>query len=75
MSIEIKIPSVGESIQEAVLAEWFKQDGEAVRKDEVTPKRAPRASVVMLGPKATENPLSGSLANQTSGSVVWAETK
>ena len=31
---------------------------EAVRKDEVTPKRAPRASVVMLGPKATENPLS-----------------
>ena len=31
---------------------------EAVRKDEVTPKRAPRASVVILGPKATENPLS-----------------
>jgi len=30
---------------------------EAVRKDEVTPKRAPRASVVILGPKATENPL------------------
>jgi 2-oxoglutarate dehydrogenase E2 component (dihydrolipoamide succinyltransferase) len=34
MSIEIKIPSVGESVQEAVLAEWFKQDGEAVRKDD-----------------------------------------
>ena len=34
MSIEIKIPNVGESIQEAVLAEWFKQDGDAVRKDE-----------------------------------------
>uniref|UniRef100_UPI000A7CDEB1 biotin/lipoyl-containing protein n=1 Tax=Desulfosarcina cetonica TaxID=90730 RepID=UPI000A7CDEB1 len=34
MSIEIKIPSVGESVQEAVLAEWFKQDGDAVHKDE-----------------------------------------
>ena len=34
MSIEIKIPSVGESIQEAVLAEWFKQDGDVVQKDE-----------------------------------------
>ncbi|MGA6924711.1 MAG: 2-oxo acid dehydrogenase subunit E2, partial [Desulfosarcina sp.] len=34
MSIEIKIPSVGESVQEAVLAEWFKADGDTVRKDE-----------------------------------------
>ncbi|RTZ95189.1 MAG: dihydrolipoamide succinyltransferase [Deltaproteobacteria bacterium] len=34
MTIEIKIPSVGESIQEAVLAEWFKQDGDSVQKDE-----------------------------------------
>jgi len=34
MAIEIKIPSVGESVQEAVLAEWFKQDGDTVRKDE-----------------------------------------
>lgn len=34
MTIEIKIPSVGESVQEAVLAEWFKQDGDVVDKDE-----------------------------------------
>jgi 2-oxoglutarate dehydrogenase E2 component (dihydrolipoamide succinyltransferase) len=34
MAIEIKIPSVGESVQEALLAEWFKQDGELVKKDE-----------------------------------------
>jgi 2-oxoglutarate dehydrogenase E2 component (dihydrolipoamide succinyltransferase) len=34
MSIEIKIPSVGESVQEAVLAEWFKQDGDTVHKDD-----------------------------------------
>ena len=34
MAIEIKIPSVGESVQEAVLAEWFKADGDVVEKDE-----------------------------------------
>ncbi len=32
--IEVKIPSVGESVQEAILAEWFKQDGDVVEKDE-----------------------------------------
>lgn len=34
MKIEIKVPSVGESITEALLAQWIKQDGAAVRKDE-----------------------------------------
>jgi 2-oxoglutarate dehydrogenase E2 component (dihydrolipoamide succinyltransferase) len=34
MEIEIKIPSVGESVQEAVLVEWYKNDGDAVQKDE-----------------------------------------
>jgi 2-oxoglutarate dehydrogenase E2 component (dihydrolipoamide succinyltransferase) len=34
MAIDIKIPSVGESVQEAVLAEWFKQDNDLVKKDE-----------------------------------------
>ncbi len=34
MAIEIKIPGVGESIQEALLAEWFKKDGDHVKKDE-----------------------------------------
>jgi len=33
-SIEVKIPSVGESVQEAILAEWFKEDGDVVEKDE-----------------------------------------
>jgi len=33
-TIEVKIPSVGESVQEAVLGEWFKQDGDMVEKDE-----------------------------------------
>ena len=34
MAVEVKIPEVGESIQEAMLSEWFKQDGDAVEKDE-----------------------------------------
>jgi len=34
MEIEIKIPGVGESVQEAVLAQWYKKDGDMVRKDE-----------------------------------------
>ncbi|UCH22405.1 MAG: 2-oxoglutarate dehydrogenase complex dihydrolipoyllysine-residue succinyltransferase [Deltaproteobacteria bacterium] len=34
MLIEIKVPSVGESVTEAVLVQWFKQDGDVVRKGE-----------------------------------------
>ncbi len=35
MKIEIKVPEVGESVQEALLAEWYRQDGDTVRKGEV----------------------------------------
>lgn len=34
MKVEIKIPEVGESVQEAVLAQWFKSNGEKVEIDE-----------------------------------------
>jgi 2-oxoglutarate dehydrogenase E2 component (dihydrolipoamide succinyltransferase) len=34
MKVEVKVPSVGESVTEALLAEWFKKDGDRVRKDE-----------------------------------------
>ena len=34
MQVEIKVPSVGESITEAILAQWFKQDGDVVHKGE-----------------------------------------
>lgn len=34
MVVEVKIPTVGESVQEAILAEWFKQDGDQVARDE-----------------------------------------
>lgn len=35
MSIEIKVPSVGESINEVTLTKWLKKDGEWVERDEV----------------------------------------
>lgn len=34
MTIEIKVPSPGESITEVVIARWLKKDGDVVRKDE-----------------------------------------
>ncbi|MCL6524687.1 MAG: 2-oxoglutarate dehydrogenase complex dihydrolipoyllysine-residue succinyltransferase [Thermoflavifilum sp.] len=34
-SIEVKVPSVGESIQQVTLAKWLKSDGERVELDEV----------------------------------------
>ena len=34
MIVEVKVPSVGESVTEALLAQWFKNDGDAVNKDE-----------------------------------------
>jgi 2-oxoglutarate dehydrogenase E2 component (dihydrolipoamide succinyltransferase) len=33
--MEIKIPEIGESILEALVASWMKEDGEAVNKDDV----------------------------------------
>lgn len=33
--MEIKIPEIGESILEALVASWMKEDGAAVRKDEI----------------------------------------
>ncbi len=35
MEIEIKVPSVGESITEVTLASWVKKDGDTVKQDEV----------------------------------------
>jgi 2-oxoglutarate dehydrogenase E2 component (dihydrolipoamide succinyltransferase) len=34
MKLEIKVPSVGESVREAVLAQWYKRGGDRVRRDE-----------------------------------------
>ncbi|MGQ0741863.1 MAG: 2-oxoglutarate dehydrogenase complex dihydrolipoyllysine-residue succinyltransferase [Alphaproteobacteria bacterium] len=34
MSIEIKVPAMGESVTEATIAKWFKKEGDAVQRDE-----------------------------------------
>ena len=34
MSLDIKIPAVGESITEVTIGRWLKKDGEAVSADE-----------------------------------------
>jgi len=35
MSLEMKVPAVGESISEVILSQWLKQDGDYVEMDEV----------------------------------------
>ena len=34
MSIDIKVPAMGESVTEATIAKWFKKEGDAVKRDE-----------------------------------------
>ena len=34
MSIQIKVPAMGESVTEATVARWFKKEGDAVSRDE-----------------------------------------
>jgi len=34
MALEVEVPSVGESVTEALLAQWYRKDGERVQKDE-----------------------------------------
>ena len=34
MKIDIKVPQAGESVTEAMISEWFKEDGDQVEKDE-----------------------------------------
>ena len=34
MSVEIKVPTLGESITEATVAKWLKQEGESFKIDE-----------------------------------------
>ena len=35
MKVDIKVPSVGESVTEATIAEWSKKNGQAVKRDDV----------------------------------------
>ena len=35
MSIEVRVPTLGESVSEATVATWFKKPGDAVKADEM----------------------------------------
>ncbi len=35
MQLEVKVPEVGESVREGILAQWFRRDGDMVRKGEL----------------------------------------
>jgi 2-oxoglutarate dehydrogenase E2 component (dihydrolipoamide succinyltransferase) len=53
MSIEIKVPAMGESVTEATIARWLKREGEAVQKDEpVVELETDKVSVEVPSPAA-----------------------
>src|SRR5689334_3861888 len=53
MSIELKIPAVGESVQEVQIGRWLKQPGEAVQEDQsVVELETDKASLEVPAPKS-----------------------
>src|SRR5438105_8191424 len=53
MAVEIKVPSVGESITEGTISRWLKKDGEAVRADEpVLEVETEKATTEISAPEA-----------------------
>src|SRR3982751_4337911 len=53
MSIEIKVPAMGESVTEATIARWLKREGDAVQKDEpVVELETDKVSVEVPSPAA-----------------------
>ena len=53
MPVEIKVPSVGESVTEGILSRWLKKDGDAVRADEpVVELETDKATQEIVAPAA-----------------------
>ena len=53
MSIEVKIPDVGESIQEMQIGKWLKQEGDSVEQDEdLVELETDKASMELPAPEA-----------------------
>jgi 2-oxoglutarate dehydrogenase E2 component (dihydrolipoamide succinyltransferase) len=53
MSIELKVPTIGESITEVEIGAWLKREGESVRKDEpVATLESEKATVDLPAPDA-----------------------
>src|SRR5271167_4417205 len=71
MPVDIRVPSVGESITEGTLSRWFKKDGEPIRADEplfeletekaTTEIVAPAAGVLHIGVHEGEKVAIGAL--------------
>src|SRR5687767_9780139 len=53
MAIQIKVPSVGESISEVTIANWLKKDGDVVKLDEVIAElESDKATFELTAPSA-----------------------
>jgi 2-oxoglutarate dehydrogenase E2 component (dihydrolipoamide succinyltransferase) len=53
MAIQVKVPTVGESITEVTIANWLKKDGEAVKLDEVIAElESDKATFELTAPNA-----------------------
>src|SRR5438132_8992118 len=53
MAVDIKVPSVGESVVEGTVSRWLKKDGEAVRADEpVVELETEKATTEIAAPAA-----------------------
>lgn len=53
MALELRVPSVGESVTEAEIGEWLKQEGDAIGKDEnVVVIETDKATVEIVAPTA-----------------------
>jgi len=53
MSIPLQVPSVGESITEVQIGQWYKRPGQAVKKDEVLAEiESDKATVELVAPEA-----------------------
>src|ERR1700756_4060875 len=53
MPVEIKVPSVGESVTEGILSRWLKKDGDPVRADEpVVELETDKATQEVVAPAA-----------------------
>src|SRR5947208_17073749 len=53
MAVEVKVPSAGESVTEAILARWLKKDGDYVKADEpVVEMETDKASQEIPAPAA-----------------------
>ena len=70
---DIKIPNVGESVSEVTIAQWFKQPGDAVKKDEaIVELETDKAAQELVSPEdgVLEEILVAEGENATIGTVI-----